>query len=285
MDASSPVHEDRLSRRRFDLTVDGYRLCAEWLEPEAGTTLDSVPLIFLHEGLGSIAQWTGRVHGADTVDVPARVVAETGCPALVYERVGFGGSDPLIGQRSIRYLYDEAWIVLPKVLDAVGVPRCLPIGHSDGGTIALLFAARFPERTVALVSEAAHVIVEEVTLHGIRAARDAYHAPESRLREALARFHGDKTEGTFSGWADVWLIPEFATFDMRDQLPSVVCPSLVLQGADDEYGTPAQVEAIAAGVSGPCEPWIVPECRHVPHFQAGQVVLPRIIDFVRRMTV
>lgn len=270
-----------VDRRRFEVAAGGHRLCAEWLEPRSARAGGAVPLVFLHEGLGSIAQWTGNGRGLGPVDVPAYMVGETGCPALVYERAGFGGSAPLTDQRQPDYLYREAWQALPQVLDQVGIDRSILVGHSDGGSIALLFAARNPERVVALVAEAAHVIVEDVTLAGIREARAAYHAADGRLRSALGRFHGEKTDSTFSGWADVWLDPAFAAFDMREALPGVACPSLIIQGAEDEYGTPAQVEAIAAGVAGPCETWIVPRCRHVPHFQAAEHVLPRIATFIR----
>lgn len=279
--SSAPDSAPDVDRRRFDVSAEGHALRAVWLEPQGGRAPGAVPLVFLHEGLGSIAQWAGNGRGLGPVDVPALLVGGTGCPALVYERVGFGDSQPLPGQRPVDYLYREAWQTLPQVLDQAGIARAILVGHSDGGSIALLFAARHPGRVAALVAEAAHVIVEPVTLAGIRQARAAYHAADGRMRTALLRYHGDKTDATFSGWADVWLDPAFAAFDMRDALPDVICPSLIIQGAEDEYGTPAQVEAIAAGVAGPCETWIVPDCRHVPHFQAADRVLPRIATFIR----
>ncbi|HYE00066.1 MAG TPA: alpha/beta hydrolase [Alphaproteobacteria bacterium] len=265
-----------VSRRPVAFRVDGVRLAGLWIEPERAAP-GALPLVFLHEGLGSIAQWTSRGR-----DVPAEIAAATGCPALVYERQGFGASDPLDRPRADDYLYDEAWRVMPQVLDQAGIGRCIPIGHSDGGSIALMFAARHPERVAALVSEAAHVIVEDITLVGIRAARDQYAPPDSRLRAALARYHGDKTEATFSGWADVWLRPGFAAMDMCPHLAGLTAPLLALQGADDEYGSPRQLELIAAHVGGPVETWLVPDCGHAPHFQAHDAVVPRIVDFVRR---
>ncbi len=135
--------------------------------------------------LGGIAQWTAR-----GIDVPARLAAGTGRSALVYERLGHGRSDPLPDPRGPRYLHDEAWRSLPDVLDAADIGRALLIGHSDGGSIALLFAARFPDRAAGVVAEAAHMIVEDVTLAGIRAARTAFDAPDGRLRSALRRHHG-----------------------------------------------------------------------------------------------
>lgn len=261
------------------LTVGGHGLYAEWLEPADGPVPGAPPLVFLHEGLGSVAQWTDR----RGLDVPATLVAATGSPALVYDRLGFGRSDPLPGPRRPDYLYDEAWQTLPAVLDQAGIDRALPVGHSDGATIALLFAARFPDRAAALVGEAAHVFVEDVTLDGIRDASRRYRASNGTLKAALTRYHGTKTDATFAGWADVWLEPEFRAFDMVDRLAAIACPVFALQGDGDEYGSPAQLTAIRDGVSGPVETWLVPRCRHVPHFQAADRVLPRIAAFVRRM--
>jgi pimeloyl-ACP methyl ester carboxylesterase len=265
---------DDVARRRFDVRAAGHRLCAEWLEP-AGADPAAPPLVFLHEGLGSIGQWVGR-----GVHVPAALARATGRRALVYDRLGFGGSDPLPAWRAPDYLYREARETLAEVLDRCGIDRAVPVGHSDGASIALLFAAAHPQRAAAVVAMAAHVIIEPVTLDGIRRARAAYHAPGSRLRASLHRHHGAKTDWMFANWADVWLSPPFAAFDMRAELPRITCPVLALQGARDEYGSPGQVALIAAGVSGPCEPWIVPDCRHVPHFQATEPVLDRIAGFV-----
>ena len=263
-----------MERRPLDLQSGDTRINAEWLTPESSAA-DAAPLVFLHEGLGSIPQWTAR-----GVDAPARLAAATGRPALVFERQGYGRSDPLTGPRHPRYLYDEAWEALPRVLDAAGIGRAALIGHSDGGSIALLFAARFPDRTDRLVSEAAHVIVEEVTLAGIREAKRAYDTPDSRLKAALRRHHGAGTDTVFSAWADAWLSPDFRDFDMCDQLPAITAPVLAIQGDGDEYGTPRQLDLIAEGVAGPVQTWLVPDCAHVPHHQAADRVLPRIAAFV-----
>lgn len=269
-------------RRRFGVSVAGHRVVAEWLIPP-GTETDGSgpPLVFLHEGLGSISQWSKPPRdGRPGLDVPAALAAATRRRALVWERLGFGGSDPLPAARGPDYLYHEAERSMPAVLAAAGVGRCLPIGHSDGATIALLFAAAFPERVEAVVSEAAHVVVEPETLAGIRTARAAFHAPDGKLRRALARHHGAKTDATFSGWADVWLRPDFAAFDMTGRLPRIACPVLALQGDADEYATPRQLDLIGSGVAGACRAWLVPGSRHVPHFQAAETVLPAIVRFV-----
>ena len=258
----------------FDLHLPVGRLFACRVTPEDHDPA-AAPLVFLHEGLGSITQWSGR-----GFDIPRLLAERTGRAALIFDRLGFGRAAPLPRDRSPDYLYREGEAVLPQVLDATGIDRAVLIGHSDGGTIALLAAAAHPARVVAVVTEAAHVIVEDVTLAGIRDARAAYHVRNSRLRNALIRHHGDKTDLMFRNWSDVWLRPDFAAFDMTGRLPAVAAPVLAIQGERDEYGTPRQLDLIAAGVSGPCETWLVPECRHVPHFQQTEAVLDRITAFV-----
>ena len=264
-----------MTMRSEEMPIDTARgrLFGQWIRPDSGSA--APPLVFLHEGLGSITQWSGR-----GLDVPRIVAERTGRAAFVYDRLGFGRADPLPADRTPDYLYEEGEVGLPQVLDAVGIDRAVLIGHSDGGSIALIAAAAHPDRMVGVVTEAAHVFVEDVTLAGIRDARGAYHTTNSRLRNALVRHHGDKADLMFRNWADVWLDPFFAAFDMTDRLAGVRAPVLAIQGAEDEYGTPAQLDAIKAGVSGPCDTWLVPQCRHVPHFQQPDAVLERIAAFV-----
>jgi pimeloyl-ACP methyl ester carboxylesterase len=254
------------------IRVGGHRLYWQRLDPPGSA--GRLPLMLLHEGLGSVAQWVRR-----GTDVAAMLAAATGHPVVAHDRLGFGRSDPLPGPRGADYLYEEGRETLPLVLDALGLDRVGLVGHSDGGSIALIFAAAHPGRTAWVVTEAAHVLVEDVTLAGIAVVHATFHTPESKLRAGLARYHGDKTEFTFANWAELWPTPGFRSFDMRDALPSIRCPVLAIQGAEDEYGTPAQLEAIKAGVSGLCETWLVPDCRHAPHFEATDRVLPRIVNF------
>ena len=154
------------------------------------------------------------------------------------------------------------------------------IGHSDGGTIALLYAARFPDRPPAIVTEAAHVFVEDITVAGIRAAGRAY--AETDLATRLVRYHGERTHSLFHAWHDRWLSPDFRTWNIEAELATVACPTLVLQGDADQYGTPAQVEAIARAVSGPAETALLPGIGHTPHQEAPEQVLALIGSFLRR---
>ncbi len=253
--------------------VDGVRLPVRRLTP-AGASAGAPTLVFLHEGLGCIGLWK---------DFPAALCAAVGLPGLIHERRGHGGADPLSSwPRPVGYLEHEAEHVLPRVLAAAGLDRFVHVGHSDGGSIALLHAALRPAGLLGAVTEAAHVFVEPETLAGIRAARAAFvHGP---LRSRLARWHGRNTDGVFWGWNATWLEPAFAQWDMTDRLGCIRCPLLVMQGADDEYGTARQVAAIRDESGGPAEGVVVPGCAHVPHHQAREAVLARMAAAIRSWT-
>lgn len=227
-------------------------------------------LVFLHEGLGSCAMWK---------DFPARLCQATGCRGLLYDRLGYGRSSPLTQRRRLHYLHDYALRELPQVLDQL-VPEQehVVIGHSDGGSIALIYASQQPPRLRAIVTEAAHVFVEAVTLDGIRAADAAFDAGKLR---ALAKYHGDKTQAIFKAWSETWLSQGFQFWNIEYLLPSITCPALVLQGSDDQYGSAAQVDAIVAQALQ-AEPVIMPRCGHTPHLEQPQAVLARMQEFVNQ---
>lgn len=226
-------------------------------------------LVFLHEGLGCTAMWG---------DFPQRLCAATGCPGLVYDRVGYGLSSPLPGPRDARYLHAYALDELPAVLERL-VPEgdYALVGHSDGGSIGLIHAATRPPRLRALITEAAHVFVEEVTLAGIRAAVAAYAA--GRLR-GLARYHGERADAVFRAWHEIWLDEAFRDWNLTALLPEIAVPVLAIQGVDDQYGTPAQVAAIVAGDTRR-QPAMIADCAHTPHREQAEAVLHLMRDFLR----
>lgn len=245
----------------------GHRLEAQWLGPAPS---EMPTLVFLHEGLGSITQWR---------DFPAQLAAATGCGALVYNRWGHGGSDPLTGPRSIHFMHEEARESLPEVLSAFQIERPILVGHSDGASISLIYAALFPHRPRAMVLMAPHVFVEELSVTSIAQAKQTFLTTD--LPERLARHHGANTQRMFEGWNDVWLDLTFRDWNLEGLLPSVVCPTLVLQGEGDEYGTPRQVEAIAAQVSGPVETHLLPACGHTPFRDQREATLSLATRFIR----
>ena len=229
-------------------------------------------LVFLHEGLGSITQWR---------DVPDALSRATGCPALIYERQGYGGSSPRPLPWPDDFLEREADHVLPAVLEAAAIERPVLIGHSDGGSIALLFAATFPDRPAAVVTEAAHVVLDEVTRAGLAGVAAAWAGGGLRVGAVVALEPG--TEALFQGWLQSWQGPAHAGWDISPLLPRITCPLLAIQGADDEHGEVAQLDTIVRGVSGPAGRFLVPGCGHIPHHQARELVLARIAAFLETL--
>jgi len=259
-----------VSRKAFQIHAAGHLLHVERIEPGSpNPDANGTILVFLHEGLGSVGQWR---------DFPSLLSEKTGMRALVYDRWGYGNSEPFTLPRKKSYLHDEALVSLPAVLEECGIGRAVLIGHSDGGSIALIYASRHPEGARAVITEAAHVFVEEVTLDGIREAAQVYAATD--LRKRLARWHGDKTDRVFHGWADTWLSSDFRDWNIEEFLPGVCCPVLVIQGINDRYGTTAQVKAIERQVGGPAKPLLIP-CGHIPHAEAREEVLEAMAGFVR----
>lgn len=230
-------------------------------------------LVFLHEGLGCVSLWR---------DFPARLAEATGCGALVYSRAGYGRSSPVSLPRPLDYMEREGTEVLPRVLAAAGIQRALLVGHSDGGSIALVYAGATPAReTLALLLEAPHVFVEERSVTGIEAAVREYRTGDLAAR--LRRHHGENLEGAFLGWSGAWLDPAFRRWNLERFLPGVQVPVLLVQGEDDAYGTAAQVETIARGIAGPARLRLLPGCGHAPHREQAEPVLAEMAAFVREV--
>jgi len=230
---------------------------------------DGPALVFLHEGLGSIGQWR---------DFPDRVCAATGLPAIVYARYGYGQSDVRQHAFGVDFMHREALESLPELLRALGLERPILIGHSDGASIALIHAGS-GHALRGLVTMAAHVFVEDVSIASIAAAKQAFETTD--LPQKLARYHRDPAK-TFYGWNDVWLAPEFRSWNIERYLPEIRCPLLAIQGCDDEYGTMAQIDAIARQAGGPVEVLKLEHCGHSAHRDQPEKLAQAVADFVKR---
>jgi pimeloyl-ACP methyl ester carboxylesterase len=251
------------------LEIGGVRLEARWIGPPPE---EAPTLVFLHEGLGSTSLWR---------DFPDRLAVETGCGALIYSRVGYGKSDPVPLPRPVRFMHDEA-VVLPEVLAAAGIREHVLIGHSDGASISLIHAGSGPGPGLrGLILEAPHVFTEPHGLASIARMKEVYR--DTDLRERLVRHHGANVDVAFRGWNDVWLDPDFAAWNIEEYLPTIRVPILILQGEDDEYGTWAQVEAIARQSGGPVESIAIPECGHSPHRERPEITLRAMREFFMRL--
>jgi pimeloyl-ACP methyl ester carboxylesterase len=227
-------------------------------------------IVFLHEGLGSLAMWK---------DFPARLCEASALRGLVYSRAGYGASTPRAPDErwQPQFMHHEAREVLPGLLDAVGVEApCFLFGHSDGGSIALIYAASFPQRVAAAIVLAPHIIVEEYGLRSIRNAREAYLSGD--LKPRLARYHAD-VDSAFWGWNDIWLDPRFEQWSIESLLPVIRCPVLAIQGRNDEYGTMAQIEGIAAAVPD-ARVLKLDQCGHSPHRDQPEKVIAATLEFI-----
>ncbi len=228
-------------------------------------------LVFLHEGLGSLAMWK---------DFPAQLCAAVGARGLVYSRPGYGRSTPrAAGEHwDVDFLHRQAQEVLPALLDALDILQpCWLFGHSDGGSIALLHAAQPGARVAGLVVLAPHIFVEELGIASIAQARIAYR--DTDLRTRLAPYHDDP-DSAFHGWNGIWLDPRFRRWNITDALATIRCPVLAIQGLDDVYGTLAQIRGIAEGVPG-TELLELPHCGHSPHRDQPEQVIAATQRFMR----
>lgn len=251
------------------IDVDGATIEYQWIPPRGG----ALPtLVLLHEGLGCAAMWRKWAE---------RLAEATGCGLLSYSRPGYGGSAGSLAGRSVDYLDRAADRCLPAVLAALELDNVVLFGHSDGATIALLFAANPTVTTPGLVLEAPHVFVEDITLAGIRQAGAAYR--DSNIRERLARYHGERIDEVFHAWHDVWLSDDFRGWNIEDRLPDVAMPILLIQGDHDQYGTRAQLESIEQRTAGPVDTRLLPDCGHVPHRDQPDQVLALTRDFIHSL--
>jgi pimeloyl-ACP methyl ester carboxylesterase len=251
---------------RFE--VLGQRLEYRWIGPDPA---GAPTVVFLHEGLGCVGMWR---------DFPDRLASETGCGALVYSRLGYGSSDPVRAPRPVRFMHDEALEVLPAVVEHFRLENVILYGHSDGASIALIYAGACRVPLTALVLEAPHVFVEPICTD--RIARLAREYETTRLRERLMRHHGANTDSMFRSWTEVWLTPEFRKWNIEEYLPSIGARILAIQGEDDDYGTLRQVGAVLKGVHCPAESLVLPRCGHSPHTDQPDEVLEAATRFIRQ---
>lgn len=238
-----------------------------------GPSPETAPtLIMLHEGLGSLGLWR---------DLPARLAEATGFGVMAYSRAGYGQSDPADLPRPLDYMTREAVEVLPQVLDAIGFRRGVLMGHSDGATIAAIYAGSVPDHRVrGLILMAPHFFTEEKGLAAIAEARRAYE--EGDLRERLARHHRDP-DNAFYGWNDAWLDPGFRNWNVADVIDYIRVPVLAIQGCDDQYGTLAQIEELETRSYAPVETLILDDCRHAPHQDQPEAVIATVAEFCARL--
>lgn len=229
-------------------------------------------IVMLHEGLGCVALWR---------DFPAQIAKATGCPVFAYSRAGYGQSDPATLPLPIDYMTHEAVDVLPIILKAIGAEQFILMGHSDGATISAEYAGRVSDARIrGLILMAPHFFTEAMGLHEIETARNAFEAGDMAAR--MAKYHRDPV-ATFRGWNEAWLNPDFKAWNVAEVIDFIRIPALVIQGLQDQYGTRAQVDAIADQSYAPVEVALLDHCRHAPHIDQPQRVLDAVAEFTARL--
>lgn len=226
-------------------------------------------IVFLHDSLGCAQLWR---------DFPDKLAEATQCNVLIYDRLGYGKSYPMLThERQNNYMEQEAE-VLNDLLSELGIHNTVLFGHSDGGTIALIAASKYPEKISAVICEAGHIFVEDVTVKGVQDALKAYKT--TNLGERLQKYHGDKVDVLFKAWTEIWLSEQFRSWNIEYLLPGISCPLLFIQGEADEYGTLDQVVKTVSQVSGTAEKYIIPDIGHTPHKEIPELVLHRSVEFI-----
>lgn len=228
-------------------------------------------IVFLHDSLGCIELWR---------NFPDDLGKITQCNILVYDRQGYGKSKPFDSiERINNYMEIEA-DVLNQVLNENEIEQAILFGHSDGGSIALIAAAKYPEKILGIITEGAHVFVENITIKGIKEAIEAYET--TNLKQKLEKYHGSNTNNLFWAWAKTWTTPTFSTWNIEHFLPQISCPSLIIQGEKDEFGTLLQVDKIVNQVAGNVEKLVIPNVKHTPHKEAPELILEQSSSFIKK---
>jgi len=228
-------------------------------------------IVFLHDSLGCTQLWR---------DFPSKIAGEK-CNTLVYDRLGYGKSFPMLShERENNYMELEA-DVLNELLQELNINNAILFGHSDGGTIALIAASKYPENVKAVICEAGHIFVEDITVKGVSDAFEAYQTTD--LPERLAKYHGDKVPMIVKAWTEIWLSERFKSWNIEYLLKNITSPLLFIQGEADEYGTLDQVEKTINQISGKSEKYIIPNIGHTPHKEVPDLVLNKSIEFINKI--
>jgi pimeloyl-ACP methyl ester carboxylesterase len=268
--ASFDEMDDLVRTAEQCVNVPGGSVYVKRWQPLAAAS--DVPIVLLHDSLGCVELWR---------EFPELLCRTTGRPVVAYDRLGFGRSLPRRELPSPRFVSEEAEVYLPPLLDALGIERLVLCGHSVGGGMALIGAGYLRPRCAAVITESAQAFVEQRTLEGIARAKSGFEDP--RAFDKLRLYHGDKAEWVLQAWTETWSSEAFARWSLAEDLPKVHCPSLIIHGDQDEYGSIAFPETIARLASGPSQMHVISGCGHVPHRSHREVVLAWVRDFLRAL--
>ncbi len=255
--------------RDYDIAIPQGTLFARSWRPEEARAASKVPILLLHDSLGSVELWR---------EFPEQLARGTGRRVLAYDRLGFGRSTPYPGTIPFSFIGDEAEINLPLLQEQMGFGRFIPFGHSVGGGMAIMMAARYKEDCAALITEAAQSFTDKEIFGGLHRARELFRDPEQFAR--LKRYHGEKAGWVLSSWIDTWLSPPFENWTLAGELAKIEIPVLALHGDHDEYGATEHARRISTGTAGPARMVIIEDCGHVPHRERAEAVLETVKAFL-----
>jgi len=231
-------------------------------------------LIFLHEGLGCTRMWK---------DFPEKLSQKTGCPALIYSRFGYGSSDPCPLPWKINFMHNQALRILPDLIKKTGIKTYILVGHSDGGSIGIIFSGNpYIKGLKGLITQAAHVFCEQKTVDCIQQAKINYEHKD--LKQRLEKYHGKNTDNAFRGWNDIWLAPSFINWNIEKYLNRINIPMLAIQGKEDQYGTIKQIESIKSLVKN-VKTYMIDDCNHSPHLEQQEIVLNIMTRFIHQIVI
>ncbi|HEX2869496.1 MAG TPA: alpha/beta hydrolase [Ignavibacteriales bacterium] len=258
-----------ITSKDFFIDIEGSSLFVRKLTP-VNTDFTKASVIFLHDSLGSAALWR---------KYPEIISLGSQREVYVYERRGHGSSSPLETHvRNSRYLEYEADLI-PSILKELSVKEAVLYGHSDGASIALIAAGKFPALIKGLIVEAPHIFVEDITIEGVQ--RTVERKNETRIIDKLKKYHGEKAETTFRAWGETWLKPEYHSWNIESFLKNIASPVLVIQGEDDEYGTERQMTGISGLSKGRVELRLLPKMGHNPHNESPSTVSRMALEFLK----
>jgi len=233
---------------------------------------DRPTIIFLHDSLGCIKLWR---------DFPEKLGELTKCNILVYDRQGYGESCPFSYSKRNNYYMEQEADLLNELLDFWQIDKAILFGHSDGGSIALITAGKYPDKIQGIITEGAHIFVEDVTIKGIEEAIKLYKTTDLKIK--LEKYHRNKTNEMFWAWASTWTTNEFKNWNIEGFLPKIECRSLIIQGEEDEYGTLKQVENIIIHTNGQSTQLVIPNVKHTPHKEAPELILQKTTEFIKEI--
>ncbi len=257
-----------------NVEIEGHEIYYEWINSKLIEEGKPV-IIFLHHGLGSVKQWG---------DFPEKISNLMQCPALVYDRLGYGKSSPFTKAHDLNFFHNEALVMLPQLIEKLNITnKIILFGHSDGGNIVLIYAAHHSDKLIAVVSEAHHVFIEENNIKAIKNNIKEY--DKGALKRSLTKYHAEKTDAVFYGWSSMWTEVLKKDWNLSEELKTITTPLMLIYGDNDEFGTVEQMNIVKNTVKNKVQTALIKDCAHFPHKEKEEEVTNLVVDFFNKMSL